>query len=235
MENLWLLRDAINPFLNWCSFNLLGQSATILRNLYQIIGHIKNRKRTWLISVSYLSSPFLSLLCSGLWRSQGGALWGRWRIHFDLRQDFSCTNLSSFLCLSWPCFLLPSPFQHTFHVVFSLLSSIARQNHPRKPICTRILAGPRFLAGVIWIFKECRATAVPRAGSCAVPAQVPVSLCARSAQCGVIVRYFSLHYFLSTSRKNMIIYPSISYFRISYKNPKETAFNLNNFSFNFSG
>lgn len=234
MENLWLFGVAIRPFLNWCSYNPRGQSATILHNLYQIIGHIKNQKRTWLIFVSYLSFPFLSLLCSGLWRSQGGALWGRRRIHFDLRQDFPYTNLSSLLGLSWLCFQLPFPFQHTFHVVFSLLSSIARQNHPRKPICTRILAGPRFLAGVIWTFKECRATAVPRAGSCAVPAQVPVSLCVRSAQCGVIVRYFSWHYFLSTSRNNMIIYPSISYFRISYKNPKETAFNLNNFSINFS-
>lgn len=163
MENLWLLRDAVNPFLKGCSHHLFGQSTTILCNLYQIIGHVPNQKRTWLIFVSYLSFPFLSSLCSELWRSEGEALWGRRRIHFDLRQDFSYTNLSSLVCFFWPCFLLPFPFQHTFHVVFSLLSSIARQNHPHKPICTRILAGSKFLAGVIWIFKEWRATAVLRA------------------------------------------------------------------------
>lgn len=66
MGNLWLLRDAINPFLNWCSHHPFGQSTTILCNLYQIIGHIQNQKRTWLNFVSYLSFPFLSLLCSGL-------------------------------------------------------------------------------------------------------------------------------------------------------------------------
>lgn len=163
VENLQLLRDAIDPYLNWCSHNLFGQLPTILCNLYQIIGHIQNQKRTWLIFVSYLSFPFLSQLCSELWRSQGRAPWGRRRIHFDFRQDFSYTDLSSLVCLFWPCFLLPFPFQHTFYVVFPLLSSIARQNHLHIPICTRILAGPRFLAGIIWIFKEWHATAVLRA------------------------------------------------------------------------
>lgn len=95
--------------------------------------------------------------------------------------------------LSGPVFYLLFHFNTLSMLLLPSVSSISCQNHLHKPICTRTLAGPRFFGGIIWIFKE-RIRKGSSWGFYALPVQIPVSLCVRSAQRCALIRHFSLRF-----------------------------------------